>query len=232
MFVFLHGLIGSAAHFDVIGARLPEGQRWIAPQIDYAACSLEDHVAGIAARISAEAMPGAPVVILGNSIGCVLALELAALADHLVLTGPPFDHDTGSIPLRRSDLEPFVRALFTPNMDPDIANDHVTQAVATLDYLTSSRRMLRETRRLRGISQSFVDHPALRAHDHKITCLLGALDFMAPEARLRAYLARVAPRVDMRVVPDCGHAVPVEAPDAVMAVLAPFVVGPSRVASG
>ncbi len=222
MFVFLHGLIGASAHFDVIGARLPAGQTWIAPQIDYAALSLEEHVAQIATRIEAEAMPGAPVVILGNSIGCVLALELADLADHLVLTGPPFDHDTGSIPLRRTDLEPFVRALFTPNMDPAVADDHVAQAVATLDTLTGSRAMLRETRRLRAVSQSFVDHPALGSHDHKITCLLGALDFMAPEDRLRAYLAKVAPRARLQVVHDCGHAVPVEAPDAVLDVLAPW----------
>lgn len=222
MFVFLHGLIGSAAHFDVIGARLPMGQRWMAPQIDYSAYAQDALVDGLAARIRAEAVPGDPVVVLGNSIGCVVALELGALADHLVLTGPPFDHETGDVPLRRGDLERFVRALFTPNMDASVADDHVARAVACLDRLTGSRAMLRETRRLRRLSQSFVDHPGLGAHDHKITFLLGRLDFMAPEDRFRAYLAQAAPRAALRVIPDCGHAVPVEAPDVVLDVLRPF----------
>ena len=229
MFVFLHGLIGSAAHFDVIGARLPLHQRWMAPQIDYSAHTQEDLVDTIATRIRAEA--DGPVVILGNSIGCVLALELAALADHVVLSGPPFDHDTGDVPLRRGDLERFVRALFTPNMDAAVADDHVDQAVACLDRLTGSRRMLRETRRLRAMSQSFVDHPALSAFDDRVTCLVGQLDFMAPEMRLRSYLARVAPRACMQVIPDCGHAVPVEAPDAVLRVLEPWITAPACVAA-
>ena len=224
MFLFLHGLIGSAAHFDAIGQALPKHQKWRAPPLPYPHVGLPDLTRDLANLIRTEA--DGPVVIVGNSIGCVLALELAHLADHLVLTGPPFDHDTGKVPLRRDGLERFVRALFTPNLSPDIADKHVAQAVACLDHLTGSRNMLRETRRLRAISQSFPDHPNLSTNDDKITCLTGALDFMAPERAFRTHMARVAPRAQLHFIPDCGHAVPVEAPRAVLDVLRPMCCAP------
>lgn len=217
MYLFLHGLIGSATHWDAIRAELPPGSSSHAPQIDYCGQPFAQ-VTGDLRDILRQA-GGGPRVIIANSIGCVAALDLGDVADRIILTGPPFDQSSGHVPLRRSELEAFVRALFHPSLSAKVADDHVRQAIACLDRLTGSRAMLREVRRLRKLSESFAAHPGLTRHARKITCLLGQDDFMTPVNSVSAHLAHVAPQARVLVVPQCGHAVPVERPGAVLDVL-------------
>lgn len=219
MFVFLHGLIGNASHFDPIIAELPQEATILAPKLPYNEEDFADIGCAVAHRIRATAHPGRPVVVVGNSIGCVLALDLAELADHVVLTGPPFDFGAGQVSLKRGGLEPFVRSLFSPDLDPTVVDAHLADAVAQLDHLTGCRAMVRKTRMLRDIAQGFPCHPGLSCQQTRVTLLVGALDFMAPIGPLLAHLSRVAPHARLRVVPNCGHAVPVEAPQAVVDVL-------------
>ncbi|MEL7093079.1 MAG: alpha/beta hydrolase [Pseudomonadota bacterium] len=219
MFVFLHGLIGDPGHFDRVVAQMPADAPLYVPELKYTEMGFGEIGSAVAQTIRARARDGVPVVVVGNSIGCVLALDLAELADHVILAGPPFEFDATPVPLQRDRLEAFVRTLFSQNLDEGIVAKYLAPSVAQLDHLTGSRAMVRRTRQLRDIARGFPCHPGLGCTDTRITILAGALDFMAPVGPMLAHFARAAPHARLRIVPDCGHAVPIEAPQAVLDVL-------------
>lgn len=79
-----------------------------------------------------------------------------------------------------------------------------------------------------GFRPPYLHDPKLRARLDRyagpVLLLRGARDSMVPEAHLDAYAAGF-PDARLRVLPDCGHSIAAEAPEAAAAMLAAFFSG-------
>jgi len=212
MFVLLHGMIGSAAHWDGLRDHLPGGggSDCYAPEIDYAAHALDDLAAHLRRQITGRT--SGPVVLCGNSIGCVLALRLHDLADAVVLAAPPLDYDNAPLPLRRSDLRPYIDTLVQDTDQIADLDRHRDAALRKVGVLTADRAGLRAIRRLKADCQSILTDPRLTQAQDKLTMVIGGADYTTPEAAMRAFLRRRAPAARLRVLPGRGHTLPLEAP--------------------
>ena len=78
-FVFVHGLIGEPSNWDLVVDPLRErGVRCIVPEISYfdeKTCQIEDFGEQLWSALPRD-VRGTPSVIVGNSIGCSIALYL------------------------------------------------------------------------------------------------------------------------------------------------------------
>lgn len=212
MIAFFHGLIGIAAHWTDTRSHLPPATRMncFAPELDYAGLPMD----GIVADMRRQLLARKPrrLVLCGNSIGCVVALRLADIADEVILAGPPFDYDNAPMPLKRGDMDAYIDSLVCNKTAIHHADWHHQVARYKLDQLMGSREGLRSIRRLKGECQSILTDTRLGQYQDKITVALGGADYTTPPARVRPWLAERAPRARLTVLPDVGHTLPLEAP--------------------
>ncbi|MEM7440650.1 MAG: alpha/beta hydrolase [Pseudomonadota bacterium] len=213
MIYCFHGLIGSPAHWRLL--QTCASQPIKAPKIDYVAEPFEAILERLKREISCVREP---VTLVGNSLGCVLALRLQDLGENLVLTAPPFEFDSSPLKLGRTKISDYIDTLYVRQGIPGLPRLKA-EAEVQLKELLSSRAMLRHIRRLKSLAQTFEDPAALAAAGSKVTFVLGADDYATPVAAFRAFARRSAPRARLKVVSDCGHALPVEAPSELLKII-------------
>ena len=216
-----HGLIGTPGHYDPLRRALPD-IGLTAPDLDFAGTDFAQITADLRKDLTAR---GGADVIIGNSIGCVLALELGDLARHLVLSAPPFDYSNAPLSLRPRAVEAYIDTLYDPNCDIEDLARHRDAAVQKTRALLGTRAGLRRIRRLRAISLSFAAHPGLGRHQDKTTCVIGSADFTTPPDAFAAFLQSAAPRARLHIVPDAGHCLPLEAPQALSEITSEAIEG-------
>lgn len=205
---FFHGLIGSPLHFKQAMARLaPFGLRLNAPTIDY----LTDE------PILALGKVKQGDVVVGNSIGCALALECDARA--YILTAPPFDFSNGAVPLRRAQIEPWVSDLYQGKGQIADEPELRAEACEQLRALLGNRHNLARIRALKAQAQGFLTDPRLMHLQDRIHFVIGAQDYTTPPKAFAEFVRAMAPRATVTVLPGCGHAVPVERPEAVASII-------------
>lgn len=152
------------------------------------------------------------MTLVGNSLGCLLALRLSNLADRLILTAPPFDFDSGPTPLQKAHLPRYIDALYSDEARIEDLEDLRKDAESQLKYLLGSRSNLRHIRRLKREAMRFVSSDMLPGAGDNVVCVLGAQDHVTPPMSFSAFLRRRAPDARLVVIPGCGHAVPLEQP--------------------
>jgi pimeloyl-ACP methyl ester carboxylesterase len=168
---------------------------------------------------------GDRLIVVGCSVGGSCALELAVLAPDrvaaLVLIGTkaahrpdPTFHAIAQQTLREKGLEEawtiFWAPLFSPSADNRIVDE-------------GKRMLLRQSPRdiARGTTAFHTRpsrHQFLATFARPVIVVTGA-DDVAPGPKVSQAQAGCAPRGALHVIPECGHYVPMERPDALNAIL-------------
>lgn len=207
MINFYHGLIGSHVHFDAtiaqLGAQCGACQN---PDLPYLTTDY-------AALMHSHAEPStAPRVRVGNSIGCRLAVQSAGPEDQLILTAPPFDYGRGTVPLAQDTVEAWIDALYVQKGRIDGEAEIAAFAVAQMRGLMESRSQIRRLRGHKKAAQEFWIDPGVIAAQDRITFVLGDADFTTPVDAFCDFVRSRMPGASVEVWKDCGHAVPLDAP--------------------
>jgi pimeloyl-ACP methyl ester carboxylesterase len=220
MYLFLHGLIGSSGHWTSVVRLMPKTECCVCDAFtDYLHHDVNDVADFYRPMLAAARRRGEPVTVVGNSLGCVTGLHLLDVADAVVLTAPPFDFDQSAIPLAKGALDAYVRALLAKGASIENQDALVGHACSMIEALMASRQGLRRIRSLKRQAQSFVTSGLLAEAGTRATVMIGAEDFTTPLPEFKEFLRRAAPQARLRVLPECGHAVPLEKSDEVAAVL-------------
>ena len=165
------------------------------------------------------------LVVVGCSVGGSCALELAALAPErvaaLVLIGTkarhwpdPALHFLALRTLREKGMEEAWNVFWAPLFSGSTAHQVIE---------SGRQMMLRQSPRdvARGVT-AFHTRPSrdgfLPAFSRPVIVVTGA-DDIAPGPKMSRTQAESAPRGRLHVVPDCGHYVPLERPEALNAIL-------------
>ena len=232
--LLLHGFLGRGRDWDAIRAGLPAGWPTLAPDLPGhgAAVGLPEAaytIDGAAARL-ADAL-AAPADVVGYSMGGRLALHLAVTRPDvvrrlvLVSASPGLRADAERAARRTldaqradeiaADLPGFLRRwhrmpLFA--MLPDALRRQLEAEKAVNDPAELGRSLLGM-----GTGAQPSHWNALARISAPTLAVAGGLD--AKFVRLAREMARAGPAVELAVVPDAGHAVPAEAPDALTRLL-------------
>ena len=211
MILFLHGLIGTPRHWTRTIRALPSdlSASVFSPDLDYKSHAISDHLERLRLSLPARG----PLTIVGNSLGCVLALGLQDRADHLVLTAPPHDFDADPIGLRRDNMAQYIDQLYQDKSSIADFDQHHHEALLILRSLLKDRHGLRQIRRLKKACQALPDDPNLPKAQDRTTFVIGAQDFTTPEPAFRRFMKIRTPKAQLYVAPKCGHAIPLEQPE-------------------
>jgi 2-hydroxy-6-oxonona-2,4-dienedioate hydrolase len=221
--VLVTGLALSGRYLLPLGAELARHRRVLVPEppgfggtpgprdaLDVPA--LADH---LAAWMAAAALP--PVVLVGNSMGCQVAAEVAArhplLVSHLVLQGPTMDAAARSAPRQLARL-----ALTGLREPPSLA---VLQAV---DWLGTGPRRIRQSLRHALAHRIEACLPAVRC---PALVVGGDRDPIAPLCWAEQ-VAAALPDGAVQVLPGAVHAQPYSAPVRLAAAIERFLADVDR----
>lgn len=238
--MLLHGFTGDPGAWDGVVACLPAG-RAVAREVLLGhgpgggpdAPSWDAEVARLAGRIA----PRGPVHLVGYSLGARVALGVAVarpdLVARLTLVGArPGLTDAAARAERVAEDEGWARLLEAEGIAAFVARWEALPLFASQARLPTAARAAVRARRLArdpgGLARALRvlglgRMPDLRPRLAEVSCpvdvVRGADDvrFAAPSAALRAGL----PRATGHVAPGVGHDVPLEAPAALAALLAP-----------
>jgi pimeloyl-ACP methyl ester carboxylesterase len=212
--VLVHGYGIGSSYFVPLAARLSHQAPVFAPDLPGHGPSDHDarplNVAELAQALAhwMEAMGLRGAVVVGHSLGCQIALRLAAtrpdLASRLVLVGPTPDASARSGP---GQLWRSVRT--TAYERPGSA------ALMALDYSRAGAEVLREE-----MHAMMEDRPedALKTVRCPVTIVRGGRDHIVSQQWAQR-LAQEAGAPDPVVVPGWGHAVHYDEPEAVAAII-------------
>jgi pimeloyl-ACP methyl ester carboxylesterase len=190
-----------------------------------------DSLAAMARRI-ADAVPG-PMIVVGHSMGGRVALELVDKAGPriagLVLMdtgagGPKSTEADGRMKLvalaRDEGMAAVAREWMPPMLSPAARAN-----AALVDGITAMLERA-DADIFAGQQQALIARPDRTALLATIACpllaLTGSEDAWAPPAQHQA-IADAAPHGRLEVVEGAGHMLPVEAPDALAAILTAFI---------
>lgn len=220
-FLFLHGLAGDPDDWDPIVARLP-GDRVMAPRIPYFDSPYDclEELAGHVQDTLPLSWPCRDTVVVGNSLGGTLALIMGEQARRLVLVGShlPFSRYT---PERRTGRG---SCFFQRELERIVHNVHVLGDEKIARYrnkwreLILSRSRVRRLRTIKKIAATFPVRRYWETFQDKITFVCGSHDRISPLDEFRRVHGTL-PGSRLHVLPDCGHAVPLERPEALLAMI-------------
>jgi pimeloyl-ACP methyl ester carboxylesterase len=207
MIHFYHGLIGNHRHFSnvVVNLNWQIGTCKV-PDIPFFEADFDDLVARL--RTGSQL----PAVRVGNSIGCTLAVKTAGPDDHLILTAPPFDYSRGMVPLRKALVRDWVKGLYVQHGNIQGEEAFLADATAQVHRLLSNRAQIKRLRRYKAAAQSFWNDPLLADQQDRITFVIGESDFTTPIDVFTNQVRQHLPGASVEVWKECGHAVPLDAP--------------------
>ncbi len=214
-FVFVHGLIGEPSNWDLVVEPISaRGIRCIVPEIPYfdeATCQIEDFSEQVWANLPKDAVTPNSVIV-GNSIGCSIALYLADRFASAYLVAPFTKMYSYTLPRSDSNIAGLMKSLVhdpTRLRENEVAK-HVQRYRALLDA-KGRKHHLRKLRNIKAAAESF-DHAGLyEARQDRIHMVYAGNDEVSPPSTF-LQMKRDFPRMTLHEVPDCGHAVPMEQP--------------------
>ena len=214
-FVFVHGLIGEPSNWDlVVEPMSARGVCCIVPEIAYfdeTTYRIEDFAEQLWAGLPKDATNGRSVIV-GNSIGCSIALYLADRFAAAYLVAPFTKMYSYTLPRSDSNIAGLLKSLVH---DPSRLREnevakHVDRYRALLDA-KGRKHHLRKLRNIKAAAEGF-DHTGLyEARQDRIHMVYAGNDEVSPPATFEQ-MKRDFPRMTLHEVPDCGHAVPMEQP--------------------
>jgi len=220
-FLFLHGLAGDPDDWDHIVAGLPR-DRVMVPRIPYFDSPYHclDELAGHVTDQLPPDWPCGNTVVMGNSLGGSLALILGEQARRLLLVA---SHLPSS---RYSPTGGTGRGtgFFRRELERVVHNVHLLDEDKVARYrkkwrdLILSRSRVRRLRTIKKVAATFPVGRYWEMLQHKITFVCGSHDRISPLEEFRTLHAAL-PKSRLHILPDCGHAVPLERPDALLAMI-------------
>jgi pimeloyl-ACP methyl ester carboxylesterase len=250
--VFLHGVGGRATSFADVFQRWPDGPRliaWDAPgygpskAINKPWATAKDYAAVLRLVFDGLGLERADVV--AQSLGCIIAGSFSTRhkerVRRLVLIAPahgyrmPTDQLTPALTQRAADFTREGAAAFATKRAPRLvhAADRKPEVVAAVRDVMATLTDPGHTDAVRVLAGG--DLPTHLARSTQPTLLIsGADDQVTPLSGTRELLTVLQQRslaqgghADLVVIPDAGHAVYLEAPDAVVGAIASFLGGAS-----
>jgi pimeloyl-ACP methyl ester carboxylesterase len=214
MINFYHGLIGSHVHFDATISKLG-AQCGVChtPDLPYLTTDLD-------ALVDRCKKPSIlPSVYVGNSLGCALAVKAAGPDDQLILTAAPFDYGQGVVPLARTSVSDWVKTLYVNHGAIKGEAAIIGHAGDQVRGLLESRTQIKRLRSYKSFAQTFWEDPQLVAAQDRIIFVIGDADFTTPEGQFTDFVRQKLPGASVEVWKDCGHAVPLDAPGQLAALI-------------
>ena len=230
--LFLHGLFSSPEHWRSVMERLADHYRVVAPQLPVdpqpgrrkhgikTISELSDQVAEL---VDTRQMD--PVVICGNSLGGLVAVDLCArrsdFAKGLVLSGSAGLFEKNPIGgIRPRPSKEFVRntvndIVHNKELVTDELVDDWHASICDRDYVRFILRVSRATR------DRTVEHE-LSKLDLPTMIIWGEEDEITPPSTGREFQSRIKGS-DLRFLSDCGHAPNWERPEAFADLLCDFL---------
>lgn len=214
-FVFVHGLIGEPSNWDrVVEPITARGYRCFVPEIHYFddhSCLIEDFSKHVLDQVPDDVL-NTPSVIVGNSIGCSMALYLADRFTEAFLVAPFTKMYSYTLPRSEGNIAGLLKSLVH---DPSRLREnevakHVERYRALLDS-KGRRHHLQKLRKIKAAAEAF-DHAGLyAARQGKIHMVYAANDEVSPPSTFEQMKLEY-PGMTLHEVPECGHAVPMEQP--------------------
>jgi pimeloyl-ACP methyl ester carboxylesterase len=208
--LFLHGLAG--APDDISGtADLLPGHSILAPRVPYfdeRHGSIEELADAVWNDLPPE-FRAEDVLLSGNSLGGALALCLGAEHRRVVLISSHIRTSTGRISRAMSTLhQELARVFHDPSKLPA---ERVRRYERMWSEFTSCRSKFRRLGQLKRMTHAFDYHGRYRELEDRIALVCGRHDPISP---LDAFheLRVEYPRMDLHVIDDCAHAIPLEKP--------------------
>jgi pimeloyl-ACP methyl ester carboxylesterase len=153
-----------------------------------------------------------PSVRVGNSIGCTLAVKTAGPDDQLILTAPPFDYANGTVPLCKARVRDWIKGLYVQHGNIQGEAAFLAHATAQLHGLMDSKSQIKRLRLYKAFAQAFWNDPLVAENQDRITFVIGESDFTTPVDPFVAFVRKHVPGASVEVWEKCGHAVPLDAP--------------------
>ncbi|THB66313.1 MAG: alpha/beta fold hydrolase [Desulfovibrio sp.] len=215
--VFLHGLAGESRDFSEVAALL-KGWRVITPAIDYFSgkfVSLPE-LAGQVAEELPQDLDTAQSLVVGNSLGGMLALALAGRFGRVLLAGAHIRTQSGFVGRGRKMLHTELGRIFH---DPSLLTpEQVARYEERWKQFASSRELVRRLKPLKRMLGEFCGSRLYQEHQDRIHLVCGESDSISPVEVCRE-LQAAYPAMELTVLERCGHAVPLEQPKALADVL-------------
>lgn len=226
--LFLHAFAGAGRSWDAVRGHLPGPLRGAAPDLPgfgrvdaLADTSLEGYAAWIA---DAARALGGPATLVGHSMSAKLALKVAAAhPEHVASLVLVAATTPGAEPMAPTDRAEQMAAF----ADADAARTAIDKEAHALEpqvvaRLVEDRLATSHAAWAWWLSAGSLDDigPDLAKVRAAVTVVVGAQDARLGEAAQRRHLLpRLKTSVTIRVIPRCGHFVPVEQPGALAAAI-------------
>jgi pimeloyl-ACP methyl ester carboxylesterase len=208
--LFLHGMAGAPDDIRTTADLLP-GFSISAPQVPYfdeQYQSIEELAEAVRSTLPPELLDE-DVLLAGNSLGGALALCLGGCHHRIVLVSSHIHTSTGRISRKMSTLHQELARVFH---DPSkLSKERVRRYEEMWKQFTSCRKRFRRLGQLKRMAEGFDYHGRYRALQERIALICGRHDPISP---LEAFheLRSIYPAMDMHVIEDCAHAIPLEEP--------------------
>ncbi|MFW6324408.1 MAG: alpha/beta fold hydrolase [Desulfovibrionales bacterium] len=210
--LFFHGLAGSPDDIDRTAAHMP-GWRFLAPQIPYLDPSFQtiEQIAEHVRQKIPESFLPENTVVAGNSLGGALALSLGASFSRIMLVASHLRTSTRRIGRGVLAFQHEISQIFH---DPQrIPHDRKKRYEAMWNEFTSCRKKFRLFRNVKTMSERFDFNTRYCRLQDRIIIVCGRSDRISPVESFQS-LVQQYPGMRMHVVEQCGHAIPLERPDA------------------
>lgn len=216
--LFLHGLAGDPWDWAGVIRHLP-GVTACTPRINYfddAIDSLE-----VLADSVQEVVPptnsGEKTIVVGNSLGGMLALAMGDAFDRIVLVASHLSTSQGFLGRGAKTVRREIGRIFH---NPEQLHEVQIRGYENKwDSFTRSRERFRRLAVLKRMCNRFSPEELFARTQSKITFVCGENDAISPLKEFEKLLSRF-PNARLAVFPGCGHAVPLEQPRELARVLA------------
>lgn len=223
MISFYHGLIGGTSNWKAVCNELRDtGVSVQNKEIGYNFLSLKKII-----KESEKDLLISPKtekkVIVGNSLGCLIALGLAEPADKLILVAPPYETASGSLPRNPESIRDYATSLFHNKNLNETQKESIVEASAKLSFFMSNKDNLQILREIKEAILDFEMQIYISKFQDKIHFILGEDDYITPAVDFENFREKYAPKSRMTIIKKCGHAVPLERPDDVVKVIKEYI---------
>ena len=227
--VFVHGMVLSASIWEPQLARIGSTRRAIALDVrghgdsappddgNYAPASCAADVLAVLDELEIDR-----VAIVGNSFGACIALAVGAIAPHriaqLILIDPPGDCTQFPVELYEAELVPFLRALETEDWRAAVEvgfNDALTGSTTDTRDRILANLAATPRDRLFGMYRGMFAFEALDSLDRYLAAPgTRAHAIIAPSSIFPFSLHILRPTLTTTTIPDTGHWLMLDAPEA------------------
>ncbi len=213
MILFFHGLIGSPSNFRFVENQLQTCTAGIFnPELDYFGYKTNELISNTRSVVRDKGQSSKNISI-GNSLGCLVAMELADEVSTIILTAPMLGFEKYSIPRNKDVIRSYTTKLISNDFYiMDVLKQDIDEAVDKLHGVVNDINLIRKMKTIKQEILSFQMAEMMNKYQDKIHIVLGIDDIVTPPEEYCEYARLNMPRAKITVLENCGHAVPLQKP--------------------